>query len=78
MDEGGLFFGNGDMDLYGKVMLQRVLGVDTDKVLVVLPMLGMPSYRNALCRKLGIPSFPPRTVKTEEEYEKAYATWWNI
>ena len=34
MDEGGLFFGNGDMDLYGKVMLQRVLGVDTDKVLM--------------------------------------------
>ena len=71
MDEGGLFFGNGDMDLYGKVMLQRVLGVDTDKVLVVLPMLGMPSYRNVLCRKLGIPSFPTRKVTTEEEYEEA-------
>ena len=45
--------------------------LDTDKVLVVLPMLGMPSYRNALCRKLGIPSFPTRKVTTEEEYEEA-------
>lgn len=71
MDEGGLFFGNGDMDLYGKIMLQRVLGTDTDKVLVVLPMLVVSSYRNALCRRLGIPLFPSPKVTTGEEYEAA-------
>lgn len=71
MAEGGLFFGNGDAELFDKVMLQRAMRVHTDKVVVVIPFLSIRSYRDALCRKLGIPTFPGREVRTEEEFKAA-------
>ena len=71
MAEGGLFFGNGDAELFDKLMLQRAMRVHTDKVVVVIPFLSMRSYRDALCRQLGIPPFPGREVRTEEEFKAA-------
>ena len=71
MAEGGLFFGNGDTQLFDKLMLQRAMRVHTDKVVVVIPFLSIRSYRDALCRQLGIPPFPGREVRTEEEFKAA-------
>lgn len=71
MAEGGLFFGNGDAELFDKLMLQRAMRVHTDKVVVVIPFLSIRSYRDALCRQLGIPPFPGREVRTEEEFKAA-------
>ena len=71
MAEGGLFFGNGDAELFDKLMLQRAMRVHTDKVVVVIPFLSMRSYRDALCRQLGSPPFPGREVRTEEEFKAA-------
>ena len=73
MAEGGLFFGNGDTQLFDKLMLQRAMRVHTDKVVVVIPFLSIRSYRDALCRQLGIPPFPGCEVRTEEECKR----WWN-
>ena len=73
MAEGGLFFGNGDAELFDKLMLQRAMRVHTDKVVVVIPFLSIRSYRDALCRQLGIPPFPGREVRTEEEFKAASA-----
>ena len=53
MAEGGLFFGNGDAELFDKLMLQRAMRVHTDKVVVVIPFLSIRSYRDALCRHVG-------------------------
>ena len=71
MAEGGLFFGNGDTQLFDKLMLQRAMRVHTDKVVVVIPFLSIRSYRDALCRQLGIPPFPGCEVRTEEEFKAA-------
>ena len=71
MAEGGLFFGNGDAELFDKLMLQRAMRVHTDKVVVVIPFLSIRSYRDALCRQLGILPFPGREVRTEEEFKAA-------
>ena len=52
-------------------MLQRAMHVHTDKVVVVLPFLPIRSYRDALCRQLGIPPFSGREVRTEKEFKSA-------
>lgn len=70
MEQGSLFFGNGDADLFGKVMLQRATGTHTDKVLVVLPMLYVRHYRDSLCQRLGIPPFTPRQASAPEAYDQ--------
>lgn len=71
MDKGGIFFGNGDMELFDKILLQRALHVHTDKVIVVMPFLMVANYRDALCKRLGIPPFQWPQIHSEADLDKA-------
>ena len=71
MDKGGLFFGNGDAELYDKAMLQRVMHVHTDKVIVVMPCLTVPHYRDTLFSRLGIPPFQWPQIHSQSDLDKA-------
>ena len=48
MDSGGVFFANGDADTYAAWYLQRVEHVRPDVIVVSLPFLMGPDYRQAL------------------------------
>jgi hypothetical protein len=48
MDSGGIFFTNGDADTYAAWYLQRVKGLRPDLLVVSLPFLMGPDYRQSL------------------------------
>lgn len=57
MEEGGLYFGNGDVTLFPAVLLQEALNVHTDKVVIAVSFLPFKDYTDSLCKRLGIVPF---------------------
>ena len=72
MDEGGIYFGNGDACLIPKAILQYGKGVHKDKLVVCMSFLAIPDYREKLLARLGIDAklFQYEQPKTEEEYDR--------
>jgi len=77
MDSGGVFFTNGAADTYAAWHLQRVEGIRRDLIVVSLPFLVGPDYRQALKEDRRIRSalnlsekdslpVPPSTSETQE------------
>lgn len=54
MDEGGIYFGNGDACLIPKAILQYGKGLHKDKLVVCMSFLAIPDYREKLLSRLGI------------------------
>ena len=74
MDEGGVYFGNGDACLIPKAILQYGKGLHKDKLVVCMSFLAIPEYREKLLARLGIDSrlyqFEQPEVMTQEEYDR--------
>lgn len=70
MEPDALYFENGDVAFYSPLILQEALNLHTDKIIIPISFLWLDTYRDALCRKLGIKPF---------EVNKNYATMenWN-
>ena len=68
MESGALYFENGDVSFYAPLILQEALDMHTDKIIIPISFLWLDTYRDALCRKLGIKPF---------EVNKDYATMEN-
>lgn len=59
LPEKAIYIGIGDLDLFPKIMMQRVMNIHTDKFIIVSPFLFLPNYRNNICAHLGIPPYSP-------------------
>ena len=72
MDEGGIYFGNGDACLIPKAILQYGKGVHKDKLVVCMPFLAIPDYREKLLARLGIDSrlCQYEQPHTQEDYDR--------
>ena len=72
MDEGGIYIGNGDACLIPKFLLQYGKGVHQDKLVVCLPFLAIPDYRNKLLTRLGIDPklYQYEQPTSEEDYTR--------
>jgi hypothetical protein len=72
MDEGGIYFGNGDACLIPKILLQYGKGVHQDKLVVCLPFLAIPDYRNKLLTRLGIDPtlYQYEQPQSEDDYDR--------
>lgn len=57
MPENAIYIGHGDLDLFPKIMMQRVMNLHEDKFLVVSSFLYIPNYRDGICKHLGIPPY---------------------
>ena len=68
MEPDALYFENGDVSFYAPLILQEALDLHTDKIIIPISLLWLDTYRDALCRKLGIKPF---------EVTKDYATMEN-
>jgi len=64
MEDNALYFENGDVSFYAPLILQEALGRHTDKKVIPISFLAIPSYRDALCQSLGIKPF-----EAKENYE---------
>ena len=80
MDEGGIYFGNGDACLIPKIILQYGKGVHQDKLVVCLPFLAIPDYRNKLLTRLGIDPrlYQYEQPKSEEDYDRQEREFVNL
>lgn len=56
--DNAIFIGNGDLDLLPKIMMQRAMGIHTEKIIVGAPFLWCKQYTENLCKTLGINPFP--------------------
>lgn len=72
MADGAIYFGNGDTDIFCKLLLQRVTGVHRDKLIVCTSFLFFPAYRDKLFHALGIEPIPERGRKPTAEDLAAY------
>jgi len=72
MDEGGIYFGNGDACLIPKYILQYGKGLHKDKLVVCMPFLAIPDYREKLLQRLGIDSslYHYAQPASQEEYDR--------
>ena len=72
MEEGGIYFGNGDACLIPKFILQYGKGVHKDKLVVCMSFLAIPEYRGALLHRLGIDSklYQYEQPTSEEDYDQ--------
>ncbi len=72
MDEGGIYFGNGDACLIPKILLQYGKGVHQDKLVVFMPFLAIPDYRDKLLTRLGIDPklYQYEQPKSQEDYDR--------
>lgn len=68
LPDDALFFTNGDVDTYSKLLLQGGKGLFRGVKVVCIPMLYSPSYRETVCRQLGVPVLEAPKATTEEEY----------
>ena len=68
LPDDALFFTNGDVDTYSKLLLQGGKGLFRGVKVVCIPMLYSPSYRETVCRQLGVPILEAPKATTEEEY----------
>ena len=57
METDALYFENGDVSFYAPLILQEALDLHTDKIIIPISFLWLDTYRDALCRKLGIKPF---------------------
>ena len=57
MPENAIYIGQGDLDLFSKIMMQRAMNLHADKFIVVSSFLFLPNYRNGICKHLGIPPY---------------------
>ena len=57
MEQNALYFENGDVSFYAPLILQEALNIHTDKIIIPVSFLFLETYRNALCRSLGIKPF---------------------
>lgn len=75
MPKGAIYIGHGDLDLFPKLMMQRVMGVHSDKTIIVNSFLCFRKYADSVCKGLGIS--PYAGLKDEyadaEEVRKAEA-----
>ena len=68
LPDDAVFFTNGDVDTYSKLLLQGGKGLFRGVKVVCIPMLYSPSYRETVCRQLGVPILEAPKATTEEEY----------
>ena len=69
LPDDALFFTNGDVDTYSKLLLQGGKGLFSGVKVVCIPMLYSASYRETVCRQLGIPTLEAPTATTQEEFD---------
>ena len=72
MDEGGIYFGKGDACLIPKAILQYGKGLHKDKLVVCMPFLAIPDYREKLLSRLGIDTklYQYEQPHTQDEYDR--------
>lgn len=80
MDEGGIYFGNGDACLIPKIILQYGKGVHQDKLVVCLPFLAIADYRNKLLTRLGIDPklYQYEQPTSQEDYDRQQREFVNL
>lgn len=66
LPQNAIYIGNGDLDLFPKIMIQRAMGLHTDKTIVVQPFLFLEDYRDSICTQLGIAPFRPTAMETTD------------
>ena len=57
MPENAIYIGQGDLDLFSKIMMQRAMNLHKDKFIVVSSFLYLQNYRDGICQHLGIPPY---------------------
>ena len=57
MPENAIYIGQGDLDLFSKIMMQRAMNLHKDKFIVVSSFLFHQNYRDGICQHLGIPPY---------------------
>ena len=57
MPENAIYIGQGDLDLFSKIMMQRAMNLHKDKFIVVSSFLFLQNYRDGICKHLGIPPY---------------------
>ena len=68
LPDNALFFTNGDIDTYSKLLLQGGKGLFRGVKVVCIPMLFSSTYRETVCRQLGVPVMEEPKATTQEEY----------
>lgn len=57
MPSNAIYVGHGDLDLLPKLMMQRAMGIHTDKTIVVNSFIHNKTYADKVCEGLGIQPF---------------------
>lgn len=68
LPDDAIFFTNGDVDTYSKLLLQGGKGLFRGVKVICIPLLYNTSYRQKVCRQLGIPEFEAPKATTQEEF----------
>lgn len=65
LPQNSIYIGYGDLDLFPKIMMQRVLDIHQDKVVAVSSFLSIAAYADSLCQRLGIAPYRPEGMEKE-------------
>ena len=65
MPENSIYVGHGDLDLFPKIMMQRVMNLHADKFFVVNSFLFIKDYRDRICAHLGIAPYESEEAQFE-------------